>query len=100
MAATMASPDDRLTQASQPAAERGTGARHSRLLHGVRGQDQAVTIPPGNGGTGGGHAGGDAERTGLEPVEPGLVQASKWQPGSEAEAGSPAALWAGVARKS
>jgi hypothetical protein len=36
---------------------------------------------------------------GLELVEPGLVQASKWRPASELEATSPAALWAGVARK-
>jgi hypothetical protein len=36
---------------------------------------------------------------GLELVEPGMVQASKWRPISEAEAASPAALWAGVARK-
>ncbi len=36
---------------------------------------------------------------GLELVEPGLVQASKWRPVTEAEAASPAALWAGVARK-
>jgi S-adenosyl methyltransferase len=36
---------------------------------------------------------------GLELVEPGLVQASKWRPDSEMEAASPAALWAGVARK-
>jgi SAM-dependent methyltransferase len=36
---------------------------------------------------------------GLELVEPGLVQASKWRPGNEAEAASPAALWAGVALK-
>ncbi len=36
---------------------------------------------------------------GLELVEPGVVQASKWRPTSEAEAASPAALWAGVARK-
>ena len=36
---------------------------------------------------------------GLELVEPGMVQASKWRPDSEAEAASPAALWAGVARK-
>jgi hypothetical protein len=27
------------------------------------------------------------------------VQASKWRPASEMEAASPAALWAGVARK-
>jgi hypothetical protein len=37
---------------------------------------------------------------GLELVEPGMVQASKWRPGSDLEAASPAALWAGVARKS
>jgi trans-aconitate methyltransferase len=36
---------------------------------------------------------------GLELVEPGMVQASKWRPASEVEAASPAALWAGVARK-
>jgi hypothetical protein len=36
---------------------------------------------------------------GLALVEPGLVQASKWRPASEGEAASPAALWAGVARK-
>jgi hypothetical protein len=36
---------------------------------------------------------------GLDLVEPGLVQASKWRPASELEAESPAALWAGVARK-
>jgi len=36
---------------------------------------------------------------GLDLVEPGMVQASKWRPASEAEAASPAALWAGVARK-
>jgi hypothetical protein len=36
---------------------------------------------------------------GLELVEPGMVQASKWRPISETEAASPAALWAGVARK-
>jgi hypothetical protein len=36
---------------------------------------------------------------GLELVEPGLVQASKWRPTSESEEASPAALWAGVARK-
>jgi hypothetical protein len=36
---------------------------------------------------------------GLELVPPGLVQASKWRPDTAAEAASPAALWAGVARK-
>jgi hypothetical protein len=36
---------------------------------------------------------------GLDLVEPGMVQASKWRPASEAEAASPAALWAGVALK-
>ena len=36
---------------------------------------------------------------GLELVEPGLVQASKWRPTSDSEAASPAALWGGVGRK-
>jgi len=36
---------------------------------------------------------------GLELVQPGMVQASKWRPDSELETASPAALWAGVARK-
>ena len=36
---------------------------------------------------------------GLELVEPGMVQASKWRPANEAEAASPAALWGGVAVK-
>ena len=36
---------------------------------------------------------------GLELVEPGVVQASKWRPASEIEAASPAVLWAGVARR-
>ena len=36
---------------------------------------------------------------GLNLVEPGLVQASKWRPTSDSEAASPAALWGGVARK-
>ena len=36
---------------------------------------------------------------GLDLVDPGMVQASKWRPTSESEAASPAALWAGVARK-
>ena len=36
---------------------------------------------------------------GLDLVEPGMVQASKWRPATDAEAASPAALWAGVARK-
>jgi SAM-dependent methyltransferase len=36
---------------------------------------------------------------GLELADPGVVQASKWRPGSEAESTSPAALWAGVALK-
>jgi len=36
---------------------------------------------------------------GLELVEPGMVQASKWRPANDAEAASPAALWGGVARK-
>jgi len=36
---------------------------------------------------------------GLDLVEPGMVQASKWRPATDAEAASPAALWGGVARK-
>src|ERR1700722_3083377 len=36
---------------------------------------------------------------GLELVEPGVVQISKWRPGSEGTARMPAALWGGVARK-
>jgi hypothetical protein len=36
---------------------------------------------------------------GLKLVDPGVVQASKWRPVNEAEAESPATLWAGVARK-
>jgi S-adenosyl methyltransferase len=37
--------------------------------------------------------------TGLTLVEPGMVNAPRWRPGSEEEASSPAALWSGVARK-
>ena len=37
---------------------------------------------------------------GLDLVEPGIVQASKWRPVNESEAAAPATLWAGVARKS
>jgi hypothetical protein len=36
---------------------------------------------------------------GLELVEPGVVQLSKWRPRSEAESAEAAALWGGVARK-
>ena len=36
---------------------------------------------------------------GLDLVEPGVVQLSKWRPRSEAEAAAAAALWGGVARK-
>ena len=36
---------------------------------------------------------------GLDLVEPGLVQASKWRPATQADADRPAALWAGVALK-
>jgi S-adenosyl methyltransferase len=36
---------------------------------------------------------------GLELVDPGVVQLSKWRPQSEAEAAAAAALWGGVARK-
>ena len=36
---------------------------------------------------------------GLELVEPGVIRAAEWRPDSDFEAASPAALWAGVARK-
>ncbi|MGH3422317.1 MAG: SAM-dependent methyltransferase [Streptosporangiaceae bacterium] len=36
---------------------------------------------------------------GLELLEPGVVELSKWRPRSEAEAAAAAALWGGVARK-
>jgi hypothetical protein len=36
---------------------------------------------------------------GLELVEPGVVQISKWRPQSDLEAAAPAAVWGGVARK-
>jgi hypothetical protein len=36
---------------------------------------------------------------GLDLVEPGVVQLSKWRPQSEAESAAAAALWGGVARK-
>jgi len=36
---------------------------------------------------------------GLELAEPGVIRAAEWRPDSPAEAASPAALWAGVARK-
>jgi hypothetical protein len=37
--------------------------------------------------------------TGLDLVEPGIVQISKWRPQSDLEANAAAALWGGVARK-
>ena len=36
---------------------------------------------------------------GLDLLEPGVTQTAKWRPDTETEASSPAALWAGVARK-
>jgi hypothetical protein len=36
---------------------------------------------------------------GLDLVEPGVVQVSKWRPLSGAEAAAPAAMWGGIARK-
>jgi S-adenosyl methyltransferase len=36
---------------------------------------------------------------GLELAEPGVIRAAEWRPDSAAEAATPAALWAGVARK-
>jgi hypothetical protein len=37
--------------------------------------------------------------TGLDLIEPGMVNAPRWRPASAEEASSPAALWSGVARK-
>jgi hypothetical protein len=37
---------------------------------------------------------------GLDLIEPGVVQISKWHPRSEFEESAPAALWGGIARKS
>jgi hypothetical protein len=45
------------------------------------------------------HAGVTRLFGGLGLVEPGVTRTSKWRPDSEVEAASPAALWAGVARK-
>ncbi|MGH3168731.1 MAG: SAM-dependent methyltransferase [Trebonia sp.] len=36
---------------------------------------------------------------GLQPVDPGVVQISKWRPRSETEASATAGLWGGMARK-
>jgi hypothetical protein len=36
---------------------------------------------------------------GLDLVEPGVVQLSKWRPRSAAESAAPAALWGGVAAR-
>src|SRR5271165_5687567 len=36
---------------------------------------------------------------GLELIEPGMTNVPDWRPGNDEEASSPAALWAGVARK-
>jgi hypothetical protein len=36
---------------------------------------------------------------GLELLEPGVVQLSKWRPRAEVESAAAAALWGGVARK-
>jgi hypothetical protein len=45
------------------------------------------------------HAAVSSFFAGLELVEPGVVQLSKWRPESEAESSAAAALWGGVARK-
>ncbi len=45
------------------------------------------------------HAGVTRLFDGFGLVEPGVTRTSKWRPDSEVEAASPAALWAGVARK-
>jgi hypothetical protein len=36
---------------------------------------------------------------GLELIEPGVIRAAEWRPDTDLEAASPAALWAGIARK-
>jgi len=36
---------------------------------------------------------------GFELIEPGVIRAPEWRPGSEIEAASPAVLWGGVALK-
>jgi hypothetical protein len=36
---------------------------------------------------------------GLDLIEPGVVQLSKWRPQSDVESAAAAALWGGVARK-
>jgi hypothetical protein len=36
---------------------------------------------------------------GLELIEPGVAQISRWRPDSELEAAAPAAVWGAVARK-
>jgi hypothetical protein len=45
------------------------------------------------------HAGVTRLFDGFDLVEPGVTQTAKWRPDSDIEAASPAALWAGVARK-
>jgi hypothetical protein len=37
---------------------------------------------------------------GFELLDPGVTRTAEWRPDSSAEAASPAAVWAGVARKS
>lgn len=57
------------------------------------------SAPPGSEGALRSHAEVCRFFDGLELVEPGVVQVSKWRPDSEFEAAAPAALWGGVARK-
>jgi hypothetical protein len=38
--------------------------------------------------------------SGFELLEPGVTRTAEWRPDSAVEAASPAAVWAGVARKS
>jgi hypothetical protein len=37
--------------------------------------------------------------TGLDLVEPGVVQVSQWRPRSEVEAAAPTVMWGGLGRK-
>jgi O-methyltransferase involved in polyketide biosynthesis len=45
------------------------------------------------------HAGVSRLFDGLDLIEPGITRTAKWRPDSDFQASSPAALWAGVARK-
>ena len=69
----------RVNGARWPSALTGSGGDRSLLRHPCRGRHVSSTA--------------------WNWCAPGMVQASKWRPVNETEAGSPATLWAGVARK-